>query len=80
MGVLTALLSDGLRSCKVVVGMNATGPMILSRDTWVNVERKMSPDFACEGNVYKAPSTIVHPLGWGRVAIVDVVEGGLCST
>jgi hypothetical protein len=79
-GARDGAADDGLRSCNIVVGMNVTGPMILSRDPLVKVERKMSPDFACEGNVYKAPATIIHPLGWGRVAIVDVIEGELCST
>ena len=62
-GARDGAADDGLRSCNIVVGMNVTGPMILSRDPLVKVERKMSPDFACEGNVYKAPATIIHPRG-----------------
>ena len=40
----------------------------------------MSPNVACEGNVHKAPTTIISLMGWGRVAIVAVAEGELCST
>ena len=40
----------------------------------------MSPNVACEGNVHKAPTTIIFIAGWGRVAIVAVAEGELCST
>ena len=64
-GARDGAADDGLRSCNIVVGMNVTGPMILSRDPLVKVERKMSPDFACEGMCTRLQQPLY--LSWGGV-------------